>query len=638
MRWIAVLILMSTIFVHAQKNLVKNSGFEELNAEGRPLAWNEVKPVYTIRDGAGRNNSRGLQFENSDPKFYSFPSQKIDLQQGSQYSISVWVKTEKLMGSDNGATLCVQWNDAKGKFLGGIYPHGIRRTSDGWKLINGIAKIPADAATMSISPYVRKGMTGKAWFDDIKVTRYIPPLVGTICSSLYRDTCDGGVVKYRVELALGAANVKMDGVKALFSVKAADDQIVLSSPADFMTGDSAGIEIDTSKFKAGVYSVEFRLLADGGKLKGHAEARLKRVDKMPVRKVYIDQHRRTIVEGKPFFPLGMYWSSIKKDRLETYAQGPFNCLMPYGTQNREQVDMVHSNGLKIIYSVKGIYSGTRWAPGNIKTHEQELAFIKDKVTQFKDHPALLAWYINDELPLSMIDRLNARRDLMEELDPDHPTWVVLYQYNQVRSYLSSFDIIGTDPYPIPKKPAGMALEWTRTTRDQSFGMRPMWQVPQVFDWGGYRKGKERDESRAPTLDEMRTMAWQSIAAGANGLVFYSYFDLYKMAERDPFEKRWAEVCTMAGEIKSFIPVMLSIDPVPEFSWIKPSQVEGRVWSYKGETNVLVVTGGNEPAEARILLDNSMKNITVEFGDAPEKMKFGAYRFTLDPLKPVMIRF
>ena len=40
----------------------------------------------------------------------------------------------------------------------------------------------------------------------------------------------------------------------------------------------------------------------------------------------------------------------------------------------------------------------------------------------------------------------------------------------------------------------------------------------------------------------------------------------------------------------------------------------------------------------MLLNGSMMKICVEFGDAPVRMKSGAYRFDLDPLKPVMIRF
>ena len=32
-----------------------------------------------------------------------------------------------------------------------------------------------------------------------------------------------------------------------------------------------------------------------------------------------------------------------------------------------------------------------------------------------------------------------------ETDPDHPTWAVLYEAPQLRQYLRTFDVVGTDP-------------------------------------------------------------------------------------------------------------------------------------------------------------------------------------------------
>ena len=637
MRFISVLMLLTVFCVYGQNNIIKNPSFEEVDKNGHPLAWKEVKPVYQILDGAGRNESRGLAFDNSNPVFYTFPSQKINVKPGEQYKFSVWVKTSGLKGDDNGATICVEWNDKNGRYIDGSYPYGIKGDHD-WYKIEGCANVPTEAASVSISPYVRKGLTGKAWFDDLSVMCYMPPIVGVLCGSGYRGISAGEAVKYFAELHLAESGSAPDKVNGLFSVKDKYGKSVFGSPADFVEDNRAGIEIDTSKIPAGDYTVEFTLKSKEGRDLGVSSCSLKCVEKFPDYKVYIDSQRRTIVDGKPFFPLGMYWHDIERDKLETYVKGPFNCLMPYGTQSREQVDLVHSMGLKIIYSVKSIYCGTQWSQKNIKTEEDEINFIKARVKQFKDHPALLAWYINDELPLSLIDRLSARRDLMEELDPDHPAWVVLYQYNQVRSYIPSFDIIGTDPYPIPHKPAGMALEWTRITRDQIYNMRPMWQVPQVFDWGGYKKGDAREESRAPTLDEMRSMAWQCIAAGANGLVFYSYFDLYEMSERDSFAKRWSDVCLMAKEIKRYIPVLLSVDPVKGVSCIKPASVEMRTWSYKGEIYTLLVNGGVKKARVRMRVDYPVKSVVTEFGDKPELMERGGLSLELNPLKPVLIRF
>jgi hypothetical protein len=383
--------------------------------------------------------------------------------------------------------------------------------------------------------------------------------------------------------------------------------------------------------------VRFSLATREGASKGAGETQFVRVNQLPERKAYIDEHRRLIVAGQPFFPLGMYWSSVKEPELETYAKGPFNCLMPYGSPNTNQMDACHARGLKVIYSIKDFYSGTRWSPPGMKTEADELAEINRRVALHRNHPALIAWYINDEMPLAMADRLAARQRLMEALDPDHPTWVVLYQYDQVRAYLSTFDVVGTDPYPIPEKPAGTALQWTRVTRDQTYHTRAVWQVPQVFDWGAYRKGAERAKSRAPTLAEMRSMAWQCVAAGANGLVFYSFFDLFKMQERDPFEKRWSEVCTMAEEVRRYIPVLLSAEPAPAVTCEGSDAVEVRVWRMGAEVYLLAVNSTSGPATATVTVSGGFNTMKSEFGPAPSREGETKLLYRFAPLEPVMVR-
>lgn len=619
-------------------NLVKNPGFEETDASGATVAWSGREPAYRFLDGCGRNGSRGLAFENSDPNFYSFPNQPLDFKPGACYEFEVWVRTEGLEGEESGASICMEWSGADGKWLGGVYAQGVRGTSDGWVLVKGsIRAVPENAKRVVVSPYVRRGMTGKAWFDDMRVSRYFPPLASTVSASCYRHVAASGPVTFSAALGLKDSGIKADECAAFFVFEDNSGATVKKLKPAVLTEARAQVTLDVDELPLGSSQVRFEIEARGGAAKGAASTFFKRVASLPERKVYIDAHRRLIADGQPFFPLGMYWSGIKEPDLGVYAKGPFNCLMPYGSPSTNQMDLCHAYGLKVLYNIKDFYHGTRWAPKHIKTAEDETAAVKRAVELHRNHPALLAWYINDELPLEMVDRLAARQRLMEELDPDHPTWVVLYQYNQVGQYLDTFDVIGTDPYPIPEKPVGTALEWTRVTRDQSHNSRALWQVPQVFDWGAYRKGAERERKRAPTLAEMRAMAWQCIAAGANGLVFYSFFDLHKMNERDPFEKRWAEVCEMAAEIKRFIPVMLSVEPAPALAVEAPAAVETRVWRRGREVYLLAVNGADEPVEAKVRLPASFNSVEPQFGPAPANDGKGGLTFKLTPLEPVMVR-
>ena len=620
-----------------EKNLARNPGFEETGPSGATAAWSEHNPVYRFADGVGREGSRGLVFENSDPAFYAVPSQSLELQRGCCYAFEVWVRTEGLSGEESGATVCMEWYDGN-RYLGGAYAEGVRGTSKNWQRMHGVTPvIPTNATRVSISPYVRRGMTGKAWFDDLKVTRHVPPLVRAVSVSNYRHVAADGPVTFRAVLTLGESGVEPAEVTGLFSVETGDGQTVKRLEPTTLDVRHAACTLDARSLPVGAYRVRFALKACDGTPRGDAQTYFSRVETLPKRRAFIDAHRRLIVDGQPFFPLGMYWSGIKEKELDLYAKGPFNCLMPYGSPTTNQMDVCQARGLKVIYSIKDYFSGTRWAPAHMKTEADETAEIQRRVALHGKHPALLAWYINDELPLTMADRLAARQRLMEKLDPDHPTWVVLYQHDQVDAYLPTFDVIGTDPYPLPDKPVGTALQWTRNTRDHTFRTRAVWQVPQVFDWGAYRKGAAREKTRAPTLAEMRAMAWQCVAAGANGLVFYSFFDLFAMSDRDPFERRWSDVCAMGEEIKRYLPIMLSVETLPQLACKGPAAVETRAWRVGSHLYLLAVNGDTATADAVITITGGFSGLQAEFGQTPQALDGGRLEFRLDPLDPVMVR-
>ncbi|MCD6362184.1 MAG: beta-galactosidase, partial [Armatimonadetes bacterium] len=311
----------------------------------------------------------------------------------------------------------------------------------------------------------------------------------------------------------------------------------------------------------------------------------------PMPRCFIDRHNRLIAEGKPFFPLGMYWGSISEEELEIYDDGPFNCIMPYSLPREEQLDMALQHGIRVIYSIKDFYAGTRWCPDFIKGEADEEPKVREWVQRFRDHPALIAWYLNDELPLSMRERLEAHQRWVEEEDPNHPTWVVLYQVNQVGEYAKTFDVIGTDPYPIGKgRPLSMAADWTIRTREAVDDARPLWMVPQAFQW--------KDGDRRPSRAEMRSMAWQCICEGADGLVFYSW-SAVRRDKRIDFEEYWADMLAVAGEINKHIPALLSIEPNPELEVSAPGAIHWMARTLEGVTWLFMVNDSDQPVEAGV---------------------------------------
>ncbi len=630
--------------------LVRNGGFEQVDG-CNTVCWNAIGRKYVYRDGEGRSGRRALCFENDDPKFYRFPGQTIPLKAGHVYEYEVWVRTENLSGSETGATVCLEWYDAKGRWVGGAYASGVKGTRD-WTCVKGITdKLPKGAAKARVSPYVRKGMTGKAWFDDVSVREYFLPPVAGVYSTAYRNMAADGDVTFRAAVNMpGDVNGKELAVWFTYAnVRGEVCRKRAASVAD------AGVTLEVHDLKVGAQSVSAELLYGTNRL-GCAELSFTRVERLPEMSTWFDRHGRAIVHGKPFFPLGMYWSTIVTNKIELYAKGPFNCLMPYNSpKSTDLMDLCHEKGLKVIYSVKDAFYGTRWVPKEIATEEDEVRFVEDRVSRFKDHPALLAWYLNDELPLAMLPRLAARRDLIEKLDPGHPGWVVLYQYNSILEYMPSFDVVGTDPYPIPSRPAAMATEWTRKTVVGTLGCKPVWQVPQAFNWASCRKTpEEKAKCRAPTEAELRSMCWQCIANGANGLVMYAFYELEKRPNGESFERRWAECCRVGAEIREQFPVLLSVEGAgrrivtgighdkPADVWKGPKEpVSVRTWVKDGEGYVLVVNGYEKALDVSVhLADAGYSAAAGVFGAEPQLIRRDAaciVELELGPLEPALFR-
>ncbi len=155
-------------------NVVLNPGFEELNSKNEPLSWQGDYQIYTIDNKVHFEGDNSLKFKNNNPDIYKVFYQKIKIVPGAKYKFSAYVKTKGIKGKDTGATICLQWYNKDGTWLGGSFPAGIKGDNN-WTLIKDEAQISEDAASVLIFCYVRKGMTGEAWFDNVEVKRFYTP-------------------------------------------------------------------------------------------------------------------------------------------------------------------------------------------------------------------------------------------------------------------------------------------------------------------------------------------------------------------------------------------------------------------------------------------------------------------------------
>ena len=616
-------IVFLTAFSAAVGNMVVNSGFETDDGKGGAVNWTRTASPYSYVLGEGRNGTRALCFDVKADSPYMFPSQSVLLKPGGNYLAEAWIRTEGIKGAKGGgAMITVEWRRPDGSWYGGRNSAPVTGTVGAYAKVSLPISVPKDAGSCTVSPYVAKGCTGKAWFDDLSVVPAERPLVGPmLVSDAYRNIAASGKVMLSIDVFMSEKERRAKGVECVFELPLARGAKTVTVPVN---DNAAQISVDVASLKFGRSTFVFRLKDGKGNVlvsraleftRPDMQARLEMAS-WPVR----IERNRTIVDGKPFFPLGIFVSRIDDDTIACLKKGAFNCVMAYSPPTEKEMDAAHRAGIKVIYSVKDAYFGTRACTGAITDPESEVKWIKDRVKRFRGHPALLAWYINDELGVELRNRLVARRDLMAELDPGHPTWVALYQVEDLPFYLGTFDVIGTDPYPICQlgnPPISQVAEHTRMTRRSVFGGMSMWQIPQVFDWGGYRKA-DVDKTRAPTFEEMRNMQWQFIAEGAMGLVPYAYHSIKKMDWRDKFEVQWKKVCDISHEMAKHVPMFLSVESAVKVN-VAPLEMSVRTWRYNGKDWLLCVNTTRKRLSA--LLDVSLYgNVKVDLAPLEVSLK------------------
>lgn len=162
--WFITTCLWVNLNVTPEEVPIASAGFEEAAQNGMPAQWNGPPDLYQVDRAVAFSGRGSLKFVDTEASRYILCSQSIQLEPGRMYEVSARVKTQGIQGSDSGATVCVEWSDAQGKYIGGCYPPGIKGDTD-WTLVRGISdRVPKDAARCTVSCYVRQGMTGTAWW------------------------------------------------------------------------------------------------------------------------------------------------------------------------------------------------------------------------------------------------------------------------------------------------------------------------------------------------------------------------------------------------------------------------------------------------------------------------------------------
>jgi len=604
--------------------IVTNGGADEI-VDGRPVGWYLKGPDIRAERGAGMNASGGIVWRSEKPSLrQSGAGQVVALSPGTAYNFEVCVRTENFKGK---AQVCLECADANGKDICGSYAHEFTKSDSDWVVMTGSTSgFPSNAVRFSVYAYVHEGSSGYVAFDKVNVEPLERDPVAYLVSSRYRNLAAEGPVSFHASL-FPPADLKSPGVR--FSWRDAKG-VLRSRPAKPAADASASLTLDVTELAMGRHPVRCELCAGDGRALGSAACLFERVESLPERRVWIDRHHRCIVDGRLFFPLGMYAGKFDAPKLAVYRKGPFNCVMPYTRPSLAEMDAIHEAGLKAMVILKDEVLGSFWARKyGVTSQDQVDDYLRKQIEAFRGHPALLGWYVNDEAPLSEVGVRRHHYEVFVASDSQHPTWMVMDRANDLRDWAPTADVMGGDPYPIPKRTMRCVTDFQRIAQRRLFGAYAMWNAPQAFNMSSY--AKDMPGCRFPTLSELRSVNWQHIAGGANGLVSFVF------GLGDEFLDHWADVCAAGEEVRRLTPVLLSVEPVPQLI-VSRETLACRVWSKDGDIYLLACNVTREPLSASVGLGEGSWTVRGhEIGTAGQMQGERTVGFDLAPLGVSIVR-
>ncbi len=305
-----------------------------------------------------------------------------------------------------------------------------------------------------------------------------------------------------------------------------------------------------------------------------------------------------VVNKRAFFPFGFYcYSPVQPALPEEEAVKGFNMMSPYQSiqpqtirERKKYMDRCAEIGMKVHYNLLSVSASTGPKADTISEEEKQKRLITE-VRSFMNHPALLAWYISDEpngfkIPPAVLEKIY---NTIKEIDPWHPvSMVFMAPFMASRNYSSAFDIVMADPYPVPAVPIRMVHDLAKQLQTEFSGKQPQWMVVQAFGGGEWWE-------REPTLQEIRSMTWQSVVNGATGI---QYFIRQGLNYFPKSAATWGECGRMALEIAELTPWLLSDEEsLPVVSGSPEIIVTSRL--YKGKLAILAVNRKNEPVASSI---------------------------------------
>jgi len=147
---------------------------------------------------------------------------------------------------------------------------------------------------------------------------------------------------------------------------------------------------------------------------------------------HINGKYRLYVNDQEFYIDG---AGLEFGDIELLAEHGANSFRTWRTDNGQQtgkevLDLAHENGLMVMMGIDIERERHGFDYNDKEAVQKQLERVKSEVMMLKDHPALLAWGIGNELNLhatnmKVWDAVNEISEMIHSIDPNHPTTTML---------------------------------------------------------------------------------------------------------------------------------------------------------------------------------------------------------------------
>ncbi len=363
----------------------------------------------------------------------------------------------------------------------------------------------------------------------------------------------------------------------------------------------AEIRSSLASIAEGKYTLRVDLEDSDYHLKAHETLEVSVLPPAPT-EVTFGPDRVCYVNGKPFFPIGLYHVSepvvdivnkrareiglpeiTVESMLRDCGEHGFNCVVRgWGMPGEAFLAEAEKAGLWVMPEV-----GSPSA--------EDLAKMVDVANRYGN---VLMWYGVDEPMGEKLDRAMDAHQRFAAADPHRPVSAALNTPAMLGGAMKAYDLLMMDPYFIRNAPLSNVANWVDAAMKAGEGRAPIWMVPQAFaidsTW------------EEPTNEELRCQTYLCITHGATGLVWYAYFTTEKFSGnpkgRDqwflPDSHLWPYFTKLNAEISALTPVILEgerLGPVECDS----DAVHTFAWEKDGQRTLIAVNALYEDAQATL---------------------------------------